>query len=145
MIASDLDAGEQPTEKKAKKVAKGTRSWKPAAPLAIKSRDPNYRIKWVHTDAANVLRKKAEGWAMADTGDARHARPGSVESGAGDGGSITEFRDMVLMKMPESMARERDAYYQNRANEQLMGVKDRDKKKIRAATGVLVDGEITIE
>lgn len=147
-----VDSIETPTTDGAPEVAKakvkakkGTRSWQPAAPLAIKSRDPNTRIKWVSTDPANMLRKRAEGWEPAMAGDASHARPNGVDNGKGIPAGVTEFRDMVLMKMPEEMARERDAYYQKRAADQLGAIKNRAKTEIRNATGVPVDGEITIE
>jgi len=52
---------------------------------------------------------------------------------------------MVLMKMPEEMAREREAYYRNASQEQLTGLKTRTKRDIRSKTGVTVEGDITID
>jgi hypothetical protein len=129
-----------------KKVAKkGNRSWAPAAPLGIKSRDPSNRLRWVHAEPANMLKKRAEGWEPAKLGDAIHDRPSGVESGAGTPAGVLEYRDMVLMKMPEEMALEREAYYRSQSQEQVSGLKTRAKRDIRAKTGVTVDGDITID
>ena len=129
-----------------KKVAKkGNRSWTPAAPLGIKAKDPSNRLRWVHAEPANMLKKRAEGWEQADVGDAVHDRPNGVESGSGTPAGVLEYRDMVLMKMPEEMAREREAYYRNASQEQVSGLKTRAKRDIRAKTGVTVEGDITID
>lgn len=129
-----------------KKVAKkGSRSWAPAAPLGIKAKDPSNRLRWVHAEPANMLKKRAEGWEQANVGDAVHDRPNGVESGSGTPAGVLEYRDMVLMKMPEEMAREREAYYRNASQEQVSGLKTRAKRDIRAKTGVTVEGDITID
>jgi len=52
---------------------------------------------------------------------------------------------MVLMKIPEEMAQERAAYYQNQARQQLSGLTTRAKADINAKTGALVDGDIKID
>jgi len=129
-----------------KKVAKkGNRRWAPAAPLGIKAKDPSNRLRWVHAEPANMLKKRAEGWEQASVGDAVHDRPNGVESGSGTPAGVLEYRDMVLMKMPEEMAREREAYYRNASQEQVSGLKTRAKRDIRAKTGVTVEGDITID
>lgn len=129
-----------------RKVAKkGNRSWAPAAPLGIRSKDPSSRLRWVHAEPANMLRKRAEGWEQARMGDAIHDRPNGVDSGVGTPAGVLEYRDMVLMKMPEEMAREREEYYRNASQEQVSGLKTRTKRDIRARTGVTVEGDITID
>ena len=146
---AEAAATEEPQVSKGKKVRiekrKGNRSWVPAAPLAIKSADPEYRLKWVHSDPANVMRKRAEGFVNAEPGDATHDRPPGVESGTGRHGSVTQYRDMVLMKIPEEMALARADYYETAAKKQLNGVKTRSKQDLRDKTGVTVTGDITIE
>jgi hypothetical protein len=136
---------ESPRKGKMVKKTKGTRSWAPAAPLDIKSADPNFRLKWVHVDAANMMRKRAEGWVNADHGDATHNRPHGVESGKGGPSSVVEYRDMVLMKIPEEMALARAEYYEAQAQKQLHGIKQRTKNDSRNQSGVHLTGEVTIE
>ena len=129
-----------------KKVAKkGNRSWAPAAPLGIKAKDPSNRLRWVHAEPANMLKKRAEGWEQASVGDAVHDRPNGVESGSGTPAGVLEYRDMVLMKMPEEMARERESYYREVSQQQLSGLAARTKNDIRSKTGAVVDGEIKID
>lgn len=124
---------------------KGNRSWAPAAPLGIKSRDPSFRLRWVHAEPANMMRKQAEGWEQANSSDAVHDRPNGVESGRGSPAGVLEYRDMVLMKIPEEMARERASYYESRTRETLSGLTAKAKNEIRAKTGVSVSGEIQID
>lgn len=145
--ASDdsLDGAIQRRGRPAKAVKKGSRSWAPAAPLGIKSKDPAYRLRWVHAEPANMLRKRAEGWEQAGRNDAVHDRPNGVESGAGTPAGVLEYRDMVLMKIPEEMAQEREVYYRTQAQQQLSGLTARAKTEINARTGALVDGEIKID
>jgi hypothetical protein len=145
---AEAAASDEPVSKgkKAKvEKRKGNRSWVPAAPLAIKSADKDYRLKWVYADAANVMRKRAEGFVNAEPGDATHDRPPGVESGTGRHGSVTQYRDMVLMKIPEEMALARAEFYEEAAKRQLHGVKSRSKQDLRDKTGVTVTGDITIE
>jgi hypothetical protein len=147
IVASDDSPDEaiQRRNRNAKPVKKGTRSWAPSAPLGIKSRDPAYRLRWVNTEPSNMLRKRSEGWEPATRHDAVHDRPSGVESGAGTPAGVLEYRDMVLMKIPEEMAQERAAYYQNQARQQLSGLTTRAKADINAKTGALVDGDIKID
>lgn len=142
-LAGALLGSEEATKKRVKK--KGSRSWRPAAPLALKSRDPSFRMKWGYTDPARMMRAQAEGWVPADPGDAVHDRPSGIDAGKGTPSSIVEYRDMVLLKMPEELAKERDAYYREAATTQLNTIKTRAKKEIRQQTGVTVDGSVTIE
>jgi len=152
-IETDSEAGEPQVEKaatpkkgaKAKAKKTGSRSWRPAAPLALKSRDPAFRLKWGRSDPAQMMRARAEGWVQADPKDAIHDRPNGVEGGQGAPAGVTEYRDMVLLKMPEELARERDAYYREAAQKQLRGIRTRAKREIRQQTGISVEGEVTIE
>lgn len=129
------------------KPRKGNKSWRPAALLEVKSRDPSFRLRWVDADPANLMRKRAEGWVTAEKGDAVHDRPPTVESGSGDQSSITSYRNMVLMKMPEEMALARAEYYQEQAAAQVATIKDRLNEDLGQRTGgkVQATGRITIE
>lgn len=124
---------------------KGNRSWTPAAPLGIKAKDPANRLRWVHAEPANMLKKRAEGWERATRADAVHDRPNGVESGIGTPADVLEYRDMVLMKIPEEMAQERESYYRNQAQQQLSGLQARARQEIHAKTGATVSGEIKID
>lgn len=143
MEAASSEGSKSPKAPKAKK--KGNRSWRPAAPLALKAKDSSFRMKWGHTDPARMMRARAEGWEPADPGDAIHDRPSGVDAGKGTPAGVVEYRDMVLLKMPEELARERDAYYREAAMNQLNAIKTRAKKEIRQQTGVSVEGSVTIE
>lgn len=92
-----------------------------------------------------MLKKRAEGWERASRSDAVHDRPHGVESGVGSPADVLEYRDMVLMKLPEEVAREREAYYRTQAQQQLSGLQSRATNEIRAKTGAMVNGSIQID
>lgn len=103
---------------------KGNSSWKPAARLD--ARVPSgYVGRWVDKDPANMAKKLAEGWLPATevngaTGE--HNRPNLVQDGK-PLTSVTEYRESVLMLMPEETAQQRRAYFENVTAEQLRGLK----------------------
>lgn len=124
---------EQPVKDK-EPVKKGTRSWKPAAMLDVRDKAPGFRYRWTDKDRANLDRKQAEGWVYASdlTGAAaEHAHPGKT----GDGKPLTttpEYRELVLMALPEELGEARDRYFNERTDQQERGIKrDLDKNLSR--------------
>lgn len=110
-----------------KPVKKGTPSWRPHKTLEVKSQRPGFRQRWVNADPANLEKKQAEGWKFAEA--AEHDRPKGVEHGKGLG-TLKQYRDLVLMEMPEDMAQARSEYYQNETKAQVGGITKRLKDKL---------------
>ncbi len=104
---------------------KGRSSWKPASMLTVVDKPEGYRTRWVSKDSLNMQRKKAEGWLMANEingTEATHEHPDKM----GDGRPLTsvkEYRDMVLMVLPEEIAKERDEYFREKTDKQTADLK----------------------
>ena len=112
-------------------VKKGNASWKPHQSLQVTKTDPNRRYKWANKDDLNLERKLHEGWDFCDKPDALHMRPKTVEAGSGKVGSKTEYRDLILMSIPEERAKAREAYYAEQTAEQTKGLKHSLDSKLR--------------
>lgn len=103
---------------------KGKPTWKPADKLTVHG-TPGFRQRWVVKDSANIDKKLAEGWAMASpTAGLRpvHVRPETVQDGEPQT-STTEYRELVLMEMPEELAQARTEYFREKTRQQTAGLK----------------------
>ena len=123
-------------------VKKGHTSWKPAAMLDVRHKDPDYTYRWISKDSANVSKKLAEGWALDDKRN--DVRPNTVESGSGVG-ATTEYRDAILARIPNAVAVERNAYYRNIAEEQVRNMKRELASKMARGGAAQPTGKIVIE
>lgn len=128
---------------------KGKPAWKPAAMLDVVEKKDGFRMRWASSDKLNLQRKQSEGWVFAnkETGiTAEHEHPEKT----GDGHSmtsITEYRDLVLMAIPEDLAKARDEYFEEKTNAQTANLK-KDLEEDIDSTGVKsapVHGKIVIE
>ena len=106
---------------------KGNRSWKPFDLLDIQDKDPNYRYRWCDKDPANLTKKQAEGWQFAEKAIAKYKKPPATKATAGSADidytdqsltTMTEYRESILMVLPEEIALERDAYFAERTESQ---------------------------
>ncbi|MGH8601522.1 MAG: hypothetical protein ACREXR_01695 [Gammaproteobacteria bacterium] len=114
--------------------------WKPAKLLdTVTGFDhENFVPRWVDKDPANLVRKQAEGWEFVSPlkGDkAVHERPGNLQDGTPMASSLTEYRDLVLMKIPKEMVEARNEYYSMRTQEQLDGLVTKPKSMARELGG----------
>lgn len=131
-----------------KAVKKGKPSWKPAAMLTVTKPIDGHRTRWVSKDPQNILRKQAEGWVYANEiyGIKReHEHPEKVEDGHSLT-STTEYRDMVLMALPEELAEARDEYFQEKTEQQTRGLKRNLEEDMRNGENTAtIHGKIVIE
>lgn len=106
-------------------IKRGKKTWKPAQKLDIRNKKEGFRYRMVDKDQMNIQKKLAEGWSFAnkERGTAAdHVKPENI----GDGqelGSVTEYRELVLMILPEEDGKARDEYIEERTNQQTVGVK----------------------
>jgi hypothetical protein len=127
-------------------VKKGNASWKPHRTLALRNQDPTKRYRWVNRDDMNLDRKTAEGWSFEEKPDVLHLRPKTVEAGSGKvAGSRTEYRDLVLMSMPEDVALGRQAYFAEQTAEQTKGLRLDLDKKLRGIGAPGTTGDVKID
>lgn len=134
-------------------VKRGRASWKPARKLDIKGRDENFVYRWCEKDPNNLSRKEAEGWTVANSltdSGVEHKNPREMEDGAALGGA-TEYRELVLMKLPKGMASERADYYREINDGRVRSIHRNAQKKLtgaareEGATVAEVHGETTIQ
>lgn len=114
-------------------VKKGSKSWRPAEALSVRGKDPNYTYRWCDKDAANIDKKLAEGWTFAKED---HAVGGETLT------TTTEYRELVLMKLPKEDAEARHQYFQELTDKQTMGLKQKLKQDAQHAE---IHGRIIIE
>lgn len=125
-------------------VKKGNTSWRPHRTLNVKKRTEGKRLRWVNTDPANIEKKQVEGWVFAQNEDTAHDRPKGVDHGK-QIGSLKQYRDLVLMEIPEETAVARNEYYSDVTKRQSAGVTKQVKDKIgQALPGATVYGEVKI-
>jgi len=120
---------------------RGAVSWKPARRLDVRNKDENFRYHWA--DKKNVDKKQYEGWEVAPSEE--HADPNLIDGGKSID-STTSFRELILMRMPEELAQERDAWVAERTRSQTAGLKHTLEHDLRNTSGTSapVDGKITI-
>lgn len=135
-----------PEKRKVGRPKKGKPTWKPAAMLDVPEKVPGFRLRWCDKDALNLQRKKAEGWIMANEINGIHAEHDHPEK-TGDGHSmtsVTEYRDLVLMALPEDLGKARDKYFNEKTEQQTRGLK-RDLEEEMSGGSAEVHGKIVIE
>ena len=121
---------DMPNTIKPTKIDNSTEPWKPA--LILKYPDtPGFRRKWVRTDI--VDRFKAEGWRLVANVEAVKT-PKTIIDGAPLDTSVQK-RELVLMELPETRAKARDAYYKNLTEGALDASVDEFKAIAGADTG----------
>ncbi len=123
---------------------KGNSSWKPASVTDVTGKEPGYRYRWVNKDPDNLAKKVQEGWETINGLQSDGATP--EDSRINDGHkmtSVTEKRDVILQRIPEELALERDAYYNNESDRRISGLTAHIKKDL-GKEGAAMHGEITI-
>lgn len=127
-------------------IKKGSASWKPAPILDVTGKEDGYRYRWVNKEAGNIAKKKREQWEMVSQGtssdNAAHVSGGKVDS-SHNLTSIQETHDGVLMRIPEEIALQRDAYYNNENERRISGITAHIKDKIQKEGGK-AHGKITV-
>lgn len=128
-------------------VKKGKPSWKPASVTDVLDKESGFRYRWANKMPDNLAKKEAEGWETVSKlkGDsAKAADDGKIQTGK-NLTSIYEKHDLVLQRIPEDVAQERDGYFKEQTARRTMGLTAHLKKEIRTKGGnAPVHGNITI-
>ena len=105
------------------KQKRGAPVWKPAS-LLTHPPMPGFRLRWV--SKAQLSKRVAEGWEVVQKGGRPVTSAPDLERTGVDASkmdSTTQLRELILCRMPEEMARSREAYYKNMTDSLLDGVK----------------------
>ena len=115
----------------------GTPSWRPATNLDVRKKEPGKRYRWTWNDQAHIERKIEERWHFVnpEIGGASAKHTSSHVSDGKPLDSTKTYRELVLMAIDESDAREREAYYQARTQKQTAGLKQELEASNRTEAG----------
>lgn len=114
-----------PRQNKTREASARKRTWVPPNMLPDPEKDDDYRYRWVRTefmgksDMNNVSRRLREGWTPVKATDHPELMLPQDKRQQGDG---VEVGGLMLCKMPEEMAQDREGYYAELAQQQLEGV-----------------------
>ena len=110
--------------------------WGPARVLDVKEefKDKGFVYKWAHKEKPGRIEQlKDEGWII----DTDVSKRGEVPSEKSDGDGIdstTQKRELILMKLPKHLAKQRSEFYRSRsamsrvnAQDKSDGIRDLDK------------------
>lgn len=125
---------------------KGSSTWKPANLLDVFDKEPGYRYRVVEKSPRNVAKKKREGWETVSA--IQSPSTGNLTGNYLDKGtamtSVLEGFDYLIMRIPEELAAERDAYYNAESNRRVSALK-REAGTDLSKSGAPVHGSITLE
>lgn len=144
----------EPTEKRGpgrppltQTVKKGRAAWKPASLNEFFDKEAGYRYRMSRKEPGNLAKKAAEGWETVSgvqNSDVKHDEPGRIQDGA-KLTSVQEGHDWVLQRIPEELAAERDAYFNNESERRVAGLTAHLRKGMADKGGnASIHGEITI-
>ncbi len=111
------------------------KSWTPPSRLDAPPAPPGYRHKWIRAEAGgkedrvNVAGKLREGYELVRAEDHPDFVIPSVDDGRHAG--VIGVGGLLLAKIPNEIAEERNAYYQGRTRDQLQAV-DNELQKTNA-------------
>lgn len=146
-VSSEKKAVGRPKQSESRQTVlkKGNSSWQPASILDVTDKEPGYRYRWSSKTADNLAKKQAEGWETV-SGVQSPKTQATENNYISDGGkltSVTEKHDCILQRLPESVAEQRDEYYNNESQRRVAGLTAHIKKDL-GKEGAAAHGDITI-
>lgn len=121
---------------------KGKSSWKPASVTDVTNKEPGFRYRWINKLPDNLAKKAAEGWETVSGVTSDKAKASPEDSGKNPT-SVFEKRDLILARIPEEVALERDAYMSEKTQKRTLGLTAHLKKEAGESKARL-HGSITI-
>lgn len=113
-----------------KEVKKGRPSWDEASTLLVYNKDSSlfsrgddgFVYRWEENDPPRIQVQKARGWEvvseLANTGVSRGEGADTIDDGV-PLTTVKEYKELVLMRLPEELAKEREQYMQEKADKQM--------------------------
>lgn len=115
---------------------RGTRpGFRPADRLGEGLKAPHgFTARWVRNDAANVAKKKAEGWIVMKPSDNKgeYVEDFDVNQGTPMHNGI-RYQDMIAMMLPNELKESRDEYYRNEVKNTTRNVLRQTDDEMRRA------------
>lgn len=118
--------------------------WKPrSSRLGIRNKEAGYRYKWASDANRNgdrVEELREDGWELVSG-----VSGSKVRAGESTIGSVPKVGTLVLMKMPEDVAQQREDYFQDQTNRQTMRPAQRAVQMLEAAGGPYAADQVISE
>lgn len=95
--------------------------WKPGSRMGKTIKPEGYRLRWCEDTPENISRKKLEGWEILNT--TNFAGLGSSEyekrstDSNGNTSTVLKRNELIAMIIPEDLALEREAYFEQETRE----------------------------
>ena len=100
--------------------------WKPPSMLDAPQAPPGYQFRWIREatrgvdDKSNMSKRIREGYEPVRAEDFPDFEAPTIESGSNTG--VIGVGGLILAKVPEETAEERNAYFRNQADSAMQGV-----------------------
>lgn len=108
-------------------------SWKPASRTGVVKAPEGYRIRWCHDVPDNIAKKRLEGWEILDKTKFPEASVKDFEHQISDSNGLTSSilkrNELVAMIIPENMAQEREAYFQQQTEDATQRILSKEEVK----------------
>lgn len=145
MLEDPKRLGKSPQKEQGIGIKKGLPTWKPASRTDVKNKELGYRYRWVEKSPDNIAKKEAENWEKVTPLVADNSSPtddGKILSGKRLT-STHEKHDLILMRIDEDSAQQRDAYMNNKTKRSTLGLTAHIKNEMKG-NNTSVHGNITI-
>lgn len=124
---------------------KGKTSWKPASVTDVVNKEDGYRYRWSNKSPDNLHKKSLEGWETVSAINGGNISVGDRIQDGKNLSSTFEKHDVILQRIPEETAKQRDDYFDNETQRRTAGLTAHLKKEIRdKGDNAPVHGNITI-
>lgn len=109
---------------------KGRPSWDEASTLLVYNKDGSlfskgddgFCYRWEENDPHRIQIQKARGWEIVSDIASTGVTRGDEADAIGDGRPLTtvlEYKELIQMRIPEELARDREQYMQEKADRQM--------------------------
>lgn len=137
------------TDKKTGKI-----TWEPSDLLKVRDMEPGFRYRWARNDPAELLKLESEGFEIVSevNSSVEHENPEGVDDNH-KLSTVTEYREVILLRIPEEVAKARQEYFERQSFELITASKKEAQSKVdelftenseNPAHRPLVRGTITI-
>lgn len=125
--------------------------WRPSGKLSVLKARKGFTARWVSNDAAEIAKKKAEGWLIMRPED--NVGTKIQQEDVNDGSALIDgivYRDLIAMMLPDDVKQDREDYFREENKQAIAGVLRQSDAEL-ANTGVQTytpkgqDGRIVIE
>ena len=95
--------------------------------LKVMHKRKDFRLRWVNRDS--VQKKQEQGWLVANKKDYGGLGDAVVGEESADG-TVIRRREMVLLEMPEELARQRDAFIRHKTDRRSADARSLAKREV---------------